>query len=154
MNLISGPGDTADIDCMLRFLRRSTGSTRSRDEEAGGMNGFSTMAQALYRERRRRAHYFHDDLFAEPAWDMLLDLRVQADARGDPSMSSTCIASAISASTAYKHLKKLERAGLVVCLPDPSDRRRKFARLTDQAAQLMDTYLAELALDRAAALPQ
>ncbi|WP_148291411.1 MarR family winged helix-turn-helix transcriptional regulator [Brevundimonas abyssalis] len=110
---------------------------------------FGEMARALYEERRRRARYFDGSLFGEPAWDMLLDLRIQSDAVRSPSVSSTCIGSATPASTALRHLVALEAEKLVERSPDPSDGRRKLTRLTHKGRDLMDAYLDELALRRA-----
>lgn len=138
-----------DLDCMLRMLRGSILGCERGDLDGPGVDGFAAMARALYQERRRRDHYFSAELFAEPAWDMLLDLRVQADAPRHPSVSSACIGSTSPASTALRHLIALESEGLVERSIDPDDARRKLTRLTRKGAQLLDTYLAEVALNRA-----
>lgn len=64
------------------------------------------------------------------------------------SVSSACIGSAAPASTALRHLIALENEGLVERTVDPDDARRKLTRLSRDGAQLMDAYLAEVALTR------
>ena len=148
MNLDPRRRTTQDLDCVLRALRvRGVEGT-----EPGRLNGFGGVARALYDDRRRRDQFFSPSLFAEPAWDMLLDLRVQIDALRHPSVSSACIGSASPASTALRHLLVLENEGLVVRSPDPHDARRKLTRLSEKGARLMDAYLMEIALDRVTAV--
>jgi hypothetical protein len=94
--------------------------------------------------RRRRAHYFQGDLFADPAWDMLLDL-VEAEIRGRRvSVSSLCIAAAVPASTALRWINALVKEGLFVRCPDPNDQRRVYVELTPEASEALRHYFAEL----------
>jgi len=47
-----------------------------------------------------RARYFRDELFADPAWDMLLDLLQAEIAQLRVPVSSLCIAASVPATTA------------------------------------------------------
>ncbi|WP_224761558.1 winged helix DNA-binding protein [Brevundimonas aurantiaca] len=142
-----------DIDCMLRALRHGANApSEPSAEDIEAVNGFAAMARALYRERRRRERYFNAELFAEPAWDMLLDLRVHVAAKRPPSVSSACIGSASPASTGFRHLTALQEEGLIERSGDPTDGRRRLIRLSARGALQMDTYLAEVAIERASAM--
>ncbi|MCM8732405.1 hypothetical protein ACFO8O_15685 [Hephaestia sp. GCM10023244] len=116
--------------------------------DRGVIGNFSAMARAFYQERRWRDRYFDHALFAEPGWDMLLDLRFHVDGPRHLSSSSACIGAAAPASTGLRHLLALERCGLVERLADPSDARRKLTRMTIRGVRLMDAYLAEVAISR------
>lgn len=96
--------------------------------------------------RRRRAHYFQGELFADPAWDMLLDL-LEAEIRGRRvSVSSLCIAAAVPASTALRWIRALVKEGLFVRRPDPNDLRRVYVELSPEASKALRQYFAELNL--------
>lgn len=140
------PRPAQDLEFLHRAVRRSE-ALRASAIAAARPGGLGEFAKILYDERRRRERYFMGSLFGEPAWDMLLDLRVQADAERSPSVSSICIGSAAPATTALRHLLALEEEGLVDRSPDPADARRKLTRLTRKGLGLMDAYLDELAFD-------
>jgi hypothetical protein len=54
----------------------------------------------VIRARRLRARYFREELFADPAWDMLLDLLQAEIAQLRVPVSSLCIAASVPATTA------------------------------------------------------
>lgn len=81
------------------------------------------------------------DLLHEPAWDILLDLFIAADAGRLISISSACIASAVPASTALRTISALEARGLILVDPDPADGRRKFLRLSPIAHTQITAFL-------------
>ena len=79
--------------------------------------------RAIQRLRRSRA-MFLPDLFADPAWDMLIDL-VAATIEGKTvSVSSLCIAAAVPPTTALRHIDVLIAAGCMRRRPDDRDGRR------------------------------
>ncbi len=90
---------------------------------------------------RERADAFGRDLVAAPVWDMLLEL-LDARLRGQGvSVSSLCIAANAPATTALRRIDDLVAAGLVRRRPDPTDRRRVFVELTDDAVHRLDRFL-------------
>ncbi len=95
----------------------------------------------IARNRSRRAKFFKSDLFADPAWDMLLDLYRARLANQPVSVTSVCLASGVAMTTALRWLKTLEGEGLVVRSQDPGDCRRVFVELTDKAAASMRSYI-------------
>lgn len=98
----------------------------------------------MIRMRRLRDKHFPSDLFSDPAWDMLLDLMVARIDRRPVSVSSLCIASAVPATTALRWIKTMTEAGLFERRSDPSDGRRVFIALSDETAQAMHAYFADM----------
>lgn len=96
--------------------------------------------RAALRQRRMREQYFPADLFADPAWDMLLDLYAARLERQPVSVSSLCIAAAVPATTALRWIKTMCEAGLFLREADPQDGRRIFIALADGACEAMARY--------------
>ncbi|WP_257544991.1 MarR family winged helix-turn-helix transcriptional regulator [Sphingopyxis sp. DBS4] len=94
----------------------------------------------MLRQRRMREQYFPADLFADPAWDMLLDLYAARLERQPVSVSSLCIAAAVPATTALRWIKTMTDAGLFLREADPFDGRRIFIALSEGAADAMARY--------------
>jgi hypothetical protein len=112
----------------------------------GSRSALHSLTDSLYRERRLREIHFNPVLFGEPAWDILLALRLEAGRDHVPSLSSLPIPS--STSTAHRHIIKLEEEGLIESWRETSDLRCRRIRLTQEGAEAMQAYLAELALNR------
>ena len=100
--------------------------------------------RAVIRARRMRSRYFPEDLFADPAWDMLLDLLQAEIAQMRTPVSSLCIAAAVPATTALRWLKTLVQQGVFVRRADPHDGRRVFVELAPEASSAMRRYFAEV----------
>jgi len=100
--------------------------------------------RAVIRSRRLRTRYFREELFADPAWDMLLDLLQAEIAQLRVPVSSLCIAAAVPATTALRWLKTLVSQGIFVRRADPHDGRRVFVELAPEASQALRRYFAEV----------
>jgi len=98
----------------------------------------------IVRARRLRGKYFAQELFADPAWDMLLDLLQAEIAQMRVPVSSLCIAAAVPATTALRWLKTLVSQGLFVRRPDPHDGRRVYVELAPDASHSLRRYFAEV----------
>lgn len=97
----------------------------------------------LIRIRRLRDAYFEPGLFADPAWDVLLDLMAAKLERQNVSISSLCIAAAVPPTTALRCVTAMTENGLLERSPDPDDARRIFISLSPGAEAAMRRYLAE-----------
>lgn len=104
------------------------------------------LVRRIIRQRHLRARFFEGDLFADPAWDMLLDLTAARAEHNRVSVTSLCIASGVPPTTALRWIGQMTEAGLFERVEDDSDRRRAFIGLTDKAAEAMARYFAELDL--------
>lgn len=89
----------------------------------------------MLRARRLRADFLPGDLFADPAWDMMLDLLAARLEQAHVSVSSLCIASAVPPTTALRWIRTLTDKALVERRADPHDGRRIFIALADDAAE-------------------
>ena len=130
------------------LARLSTGPTQaSRQVEAvKGEDAPAISAEtvrAVIRARRLRARYFSEELFADPAWDMLLDLLQAEIAHLRVPVSSLCIAAAVPATTALRWLKSMTSQGLFIRRADPHDGRRVFVELAPQTSQTLRRYFAD-----------
>ena len=100
--------------------------------------------RSVIRARRLRTRFFAEDLFADPAWDMLLDLLQAEIAQLRVPVSSLCIAAAVPATTALRWLKSMTDKGIFVRRADPHDGRRVFVELSRDASLAMRRYFAEV----------
>ena len=100
--------------------------------------------RSVIRARRLRARYFQEDLFADPAWDMLLDLLQAEIAQLRVPVSSLCIAAAVPATTALRWLKTMVGQGIFIRRADPHDGRRVFVELAPEASSAIRRYFADV----------
>lgn len=96
--------------------------------------------RAVIRARRLRDQYLPPALFADPAWDMLLDLMAARLEAQPVAVSSLCIAAAVPPTTALRWIQTLADADLIERRPDQRDGRRVFISLADRAAEAMQRY--------------
>jgi len=96
--------------------------------------------RALIRKRQARARFFEAELFADPAWDILLDLTAARAEGRRVSVTSLCIASGVPPTTALRWIAQMTRQGLLRREEDLVDRRRAFIALSDSAVEAMARY--------------
>ena len=102
------------------------------------------LVRRIIRQRQLRTKFFDTELFADPAWDILLDLTAARAEHMRVSVTSLCIASGVPPTTALRWIRQMTEAGLLERVDDESDRRRAFIALSDGAADAMAHYFAEL----------
>lgn len=138
-------GLLAQMDFLRRKINETIGEVRDKIEKrhTEGLHTPDLWSQDGYdhalsirrylRLRRRRDQLLPGDLFADPAWDMLLDL-YQAELQGRIiSVSSACIASAVPPTTALRWIRVLEEEQLLLRIRDRADGRRVHLELTERA---------------------
>lgn len=124
----------------------------AEDEDAGKQLARTTrpalpeprLVRKIIRQRQLRARFFDGDLFADPAWDILLDLTAARAEHARVSVTSLCIASGVPPTTALRWISQMVETGLLERVEDEVDRRRAFIALTEKAADAMARYFAEL----------
>ena len=128
-------------------------SVSFRAAPLGGFQGFPSessvarevAAKLSLREiiklRRLRERFFPPDLFADPAWDILLDLKAAAQEGQHVSVSSLCIAAAVPPTTALRWISAMTDSGMLVRRQDPADARRVFIELSPETSAKMDDYI-------------
>jgi DNA-binding MarR family transcriptional regulator len=107
------------------------------------------LLQRVLRARRARAEHFPADLFADPAWDMLLDLYHAHLVQQRVTVSSLCVAANVPATTALRYIQALEQKQLVERHPDPLDKRRFFVGLTRSSVDSFERYFTRFPVDTA-----
>ena len=102
------------------------------------------MVREIIKLRRLRDSYFVNDLFADPAWDILLDLMASRLERRQVSVSSLCIAAAVPPTTALRWITAMTESGMLVRQNDPNDARRVFIGLSSDAEATLRRYLSDV----------
>lgn len=98
--------------------------------------------RTLLAERRTREAVLGGELFADPAWDMLLELYASYLGRRVISTSELVSALAVPPTTALSWIDKLESIGLADRTPDPKDRRRVCVEVSNDGLAKMRSYFA------------
>lgn len=88
------------------------------------------------------------DLFADPAFNILLTLYVSRDEGQNVSTSGACTASGVPTTTALRWINALARRGMVHKRSLPTDRRFTYLELSDDTAAALERFF-DLILDRA-----
>jgi len=110
-------------------------SEASGGEGRGDFIMEARFARHMLRQRRRREAMLGKELFADPAWDMLLDLFAAEVEGRRVSKSSLVIAASVPQSTALRWMSDLVNAGQLERYPDTADGRRTFISLTETSFQ-------------------
>lgn len=98
--------------------------------------------RGLIKARRLRDQYFDAELFADPAWDMLLDLLAAQLEGMKVAVSSLCIAASVPPTTALRWIKTMTEERIFLRKADERDGRRIFIELSDEATAGMVGYFA------------
>lgn len=102
--------------------------------------------RSIIKARRLRAKHLPGDLFADPAWDMLLDLLQAEIVQHRVPVSGLCIAAAVPATTALRWLKTMTDRGLLLRRSDPHDGRRVFIEMAPATSRSLRHFFAEAGL--------
>lgn len=94
----------------------------------------------VIKARRARELMLGPDLFADPAWDMLLEAYAADLAQARVSVTALCHCAAVPATTALRWLQKLEKDGWLAREKDPLDGRRAWIELTPCGWARMSQY--------------
>lgn len=132
--------DMRQVASTLARLSARPGPDRSKPEAPAVDAG---SVRAALRARRIRSRFFPEELFADPAWDMLLNLLDAEISQIRMPLSSLCTAAGVPAATALRWIKTMTELGLFVRRPDPYDGRRMFVELAPSASDALRRYFAE-----------
>ena len=110
---------------------------------SGNLSSIDTncsLVKLVIGERVRRTTYLPAAIFADPAWDILLELFRAELCQERVSVSNLCIASQVPFSTALRWISRLQDDGLICRSADPIDGRRYYIRLTYSGSVAMNRY--------------
>lgn len=128
------------VDALIRF---DTDKGISSDRTALFPATPEQVARRLLVSRRRRAHYFGDALFHDPAWDMLLELFVAQGQGKQIDAADMCAVSGVPKATAARIVQHLTATGLIAPHPDPLDAGHTWLQLSARADRDLRGFLAE-----------
>ena len=119
------------------FLELPSGRTKTVTPQT-----LATSAREQLVERRRRRKHFPQDMFGEPAWEILLLLYVQKDGR---RFTVTALAQALDLpqNSTGRWLRYLETAGLALRTPHKLDQRSIIAEVSQEGIRAVEAYFGE-----------
>jgi hypothetical protein len=94
----------------------------------------------LIKLRRLRERHFPTGLFADPGWDILLDLYAAKLEGKAVSVSSLCIAAAVPPTTGLRWITTMTEHGELVRRQDPNDARRVFVELSADSEERLIAF--------------
>lgn len=95
-------------------------------------------------ERRSIGRHLGFAIFANPAWDMLLDLYRATLLGNEIAISSLALASNVPATTARRCIAAMVSDQLVSYRPDPADRRRVYVAITAAGVEALNQVFDDL----------
>lgn len=104
----------------------------------------ATLVSWIRSSRSLRGQFFDEELFGEPAWDILLDLYDAELKQIRVKVTGVSVGSRLPATTALRWLKALETRGFIGRCADPTDGRRVFISLTPFAIGVMDVLFEKI----------
>lgn len=135
------------VEALVRLAGGNTAADApgvSQEGMAPSPKQLQSFVRSIVRFRQNRAQFLDSALFADPAWDILLDL-TSAALEGKPvPASSVSAASQAPLSTALRYIRQLTDAGLIRSWRDPEDKRRTLLELEPETFQAMHDYLSSV----------
>ena len=116
------------------------GSSAPGSDTVGDME-LVQLARRISQWRRKRDALFAPLSFADPEWDILLDLFTQGGFDRRVSMSSLCIAASVPTTIAMRCISAMVEQGVLARSRDPGDARRVLIELTEETRAKMRTWL-------------
>jgi DNA-binding MarR family transcriptional regulator len=120
-----------------------TGTAPARLSQAATSVELARVKRIMH-ERSLRARHFASELFADPAWDILLGLARAEMEHRRTTVSQLCLEAAVPMTTALRWINSMTRDGTLSRRPDKFDRRRVYIELSCASSQAMMTYLSDV----------
>ncbi|MBK2451716.1 MarR family transcriptional regulator [Escherichia coli] len=92
---------------------------------------------------KRNALFASEDIFADPAWDILLHIYIASHGKRETSIKCASIAAKVPTSTAQRVIGRLVKLKLLKRSIDPNDTRRSFLTLEPETKLRLDAVLAQ-----------
>jgi hypothetical protein len=139
----------------LAYARRPAARNSFRDVLAtfvddAGINRAAVEADVLsiIRERRERAAFFPQRLFADPAWEILLALTLAQARQHRLDVTKLCQRVDVPATTVLRWISTMLDEGILLRLNDNTDRRRKYIELSPESWSKMSQYISAISAPR------
>ena len=109
-------------------------------EEADPVLRKRSALRELKTMRRLRSEYFPAELFADPCWEMLLDLYDASLTGAEVTVTSLGAASGVPPTTALRRMETLQDHDVIVRLEDKADKRRTIIKLSDAGMRAVEDF--------------
>jgi hypothetical protein len=124
--------------------RPRAASTLQPDSAKPDRESLQKFVRAILKSRQRRAEFMDASKFADPAWDIMLDLTSAAlEGRSVPAFSVS-VAANVPMTTALRYVKRMVEDGTIKRWDDPDDKRRSLLALEDHALENVIRYLSSV----------
>lgn len=137
-----------EVSRIAGTLARLSSEPEAREADAGAhpvdVAIDADFVMAVIRARRLREIYFDAALFADPAWDMMLELFHGELTHRRVAVSALSAAAAVPATTALRWITTMVDQGLCIRRNDPLDGRRVFIELSPTTSGALRRYFAKL----------
>jgi DNA-binding MarR family transcriptional regulator len=145
-------GAVGAVDLRAELLRLEADVIRLREKMAPAKPPVASQItparlRSLIKARRARETILGDKLFADPAWDMLLEAFWAELMQRRVSVSGLCRGAAVPATTALRWIQKLEQEDWLARRDDPVDARRNWIELTPEGSARLALYFRTVATD-------
>lgn len=132
----------APADAEFFHLQRQLDDLKERFRSVPSTTGRVTeqTVKRIVAARRKREKIFGANLFADPAWDILLDLYAAHLGQRRISITDLCSGARVPTTTALRWLDRLSSDELVERRPDPCDKRRIWIELSAAGVAAMASY--------------
>jgi len=137
LNLVASPPQSVGDSDLIGFACPPIAELKPAIGSATAPADHAMLMKNLYGLRRDRCDIFPAGIFADPAWDILIDLYQAKLEFRRISVSDACIAACVPPTTALRHIGKLDQMGLLKRVQDQHDARRVYLELTTEAESMM-----------------
>lgn len=132
-----------EIDAISTVLGLNRESKSQTDNLTLSAKELGEMIKGHIASRQRRAKFFPADIFADPAWDILLEVFLADIEQRRLTISCACMAACVPQTTALRWISSMTATGLLERHPDRHDGRRHYVQLSAVASQSMRSYFSE-----------
>jgi hypothetical protein len=143
--------DLADLGRLAAGMAQKLKSIEQRLPSDDVSISVARRVRTVIDARRHRNRAF-PGLFADPAWDLLLELLLARLEGRTCSVSEVATTAEMAPSTCLRWISRLEREGALVRDPSPSDGRKSSLQLSDDWAERMCRLMINAGMDGAALL--
>lgn len=126
----------------------SPGAARGANSNTDELEVAEDSVARVIRARSERALYIPTELFADPAWDMMLHLLHSEIAHRRVSVRNACLASGLPERVAVRWLNTMAEHGLVDVRPDPDNSRGGSVELVPEVSRALRRYFREVVEQR------
>lgn len=95
----------------------------------------------LIQMRATRTRFFPNELFSDPAWNMLISLALAEIEQRRVSISDLSAAADVPVTTALRWINSMTEMGIFIRSQDPFDQRRFYVSLSQSASMSMRGFI-------------